>query len=935
MSELGIKYRFFRLLLIMIAFISVSFTGQVFGQNVIKYVALKGKLTSMVTNEHVGFVTITLRKSNETYKTISNESGLYFFSKLPAGTYNISFSSLNYNLKELEIVLSLDRALNISLEPMKRLLNEVYVTASESKGMTSSSIIDKKAMQLLQPSSFTDLLELLPGGRSIDPRLTRMNQIRLRESNNDDSNFDISSLGTAFYIDDAPINTTANMQTTSGFTVSDPNSSRNSTNKGVDMRSISTDQIEKVEIVRGIPSVEYGDLTSGLIKIDRKKGESALSARIKADGFSKLAAIGKGFSFPKQNLTLNADLDFLDSKSDPRDNYENYKRVTGSIRTEKFWQNNGRKITWGVAIDYATTVDNVKSDPDNSYALTDRYKSEFNGYGLSNKLSVLFKKKSLLKSIDIATKISYQQDKIDLAKWMQTRTAVILANSLVAGAHDASYLTPSYVANLVVDGKPLNAFVKASANLGFKSGMLSHRIKLGAETNYSKNFGEGQQYDLNYPANAAISARPRSYKSIPSMQNLSFFAEDMLDFTAGKHHFSVAAGLRGMGLLNMDDRYAIADRIYADPRINAKWYLPKIDIAGDALGITLGGGYGLQTKLPTLNQLYPDNKYIDLIQLNFYHNTQEFRKANVMTYIIDNANFDLRAAVNKKWEFNADAFYDGNRFSVTYFKENMSSGFRSASRYQALAYKKYDITSIDASNLTAQPALSDFKYQDLKEFYSYSIATNGSELIKEGIEYQFTSKRISSINTRFTINGAWFKTRYLSSLPLYSTIGTSVITDGKIRQYIGIYDQNEGYKRSQLNTNLSVDSYVPRLGLMLFVSVQSLWYTSRQDEYRTGVPVAYMDINENVYPYTASDVNDPILKWLNLNYTSTMFRKNRVPLDMQVNIKASKEFKNKARVSMFVNRILTYTPDYSFNGVTVRRQGFSSPYFGMELNFNL
>ncbi len=31
------------------------------------------------------------------------------------------------------------------------------------------------------------------------------------------------------------------------------------------MRSISTDDIESVEVVRGIPSAEYGNLTSGMI----------------------------------------------------------------------------------------------------------------------------------------------------------------------------------------------------------------------------------------------------------------------------------------------------------------------------------------------------------------------------------------------------------------------------------------------------------------------------------------------------------------------------------------------------------------------------------------------------------------------------------------------------------------------------------------------
>jgi len=54
----------------------------------------------------------------------------------------------------------------------------------------------------LQPSSFTDLLELLPGGYAQTPSLTGVNAIRLREASTSAlSNYETSSLGTAFVID--------------------------------------------------------------------------------------------------------------------------------------------------------------------------------------------------------------------------------------------------------------------------------------------------------------------------------------------------------------------------------------------------------------------------------------------------------------------------------------------------------------------------------------------------------------------------------------------------------------------------------------------------------------------------------------------------------------------------------------------------------------
>lgn len=204
---------------------------------------------------------------------------------------------------------------------------------SESKGGTSSSVIDRKAMEHIQPSSFADLLALLPGGSSSSPVLSAPNTIHLREIGISNDDYATSSLGTSFVIDGAPMRNDANMQYLPG---GDQLLERKLfINKGVDMRSISTDEIQHVEIVRGIPSVEYGDLTSGLVKIERKRGGKALTARFKADMDSKLFSVGKGFEIPDRGLTVNIGADLLDSKADPRNKLENYKRMTGRCASIK------------------------------------------------------------------------------------------------------------------------------------------------------------------------------------------------------------------------------------------------------------------------------------------------------------------------------------------------------------------------------------------------------------------------------------------------------------------------------------------------------------------------------------------------------------------------------------------------------------------------
>ena len=230
-------------------------------------------------------------------------------------------------------------------------LNEVVVTAQESKGLTSSSVIRRQAMEHLQPSSFADLLELLPGGRATTPSLSTPNNIYIREIATGNSNYSTSALGTSFVIDGAPISTNANMQYMAGAWDAAA-TNRDNTNAGVDMRAISTDDIEKVEIVRGIPSVEYGDLTSGLVKIERKRGGRDLGFRLKSDMGSKLMYVAKGWEWDRQNMSLNVSADYLNSKADPRNRYETYKRLTLSSRLSKGWQGDACSMRLNASIDY-------------------------------------------------------------------------------------------------------------------------------------------------------------------------------------------------------------------------------------------------------------------------------------------------------------------------------------------------------------------------------------------------------------------------------------------------------------------------------------------------------------------------------------------------------------------------------------------------------
>lgn len=275
-----------------------------------------------------------------------------------------------------------------AMEEMKgKELGEVVVTARESRGVTAASVIDRQAMAHLQPSSFTDLVELLPGFVSKDPDMGKANLINLRQAAQAaPDGYDTSSLGTSFVIDGVPVNTSAEMQTTADS----DRAGRLTAGKGVDMRSIPTDDIESVEIVRGIPSVEYGELTSGVVKIKRKQGVTGLEARFKADMQSQLFYIGKGFGMPAPGWTVNVSADYLDSRIDPRDNRQNFKRASASLRSNLKRQVKGKDLTWDSSLNYTGTFERDKNDPDLTVNNTiDYYTNDINSFSWNNTIVLL------------------------------------------------------------------------------------------------------------------------------------------------------------------------------------------------------------------------------------------------------------------------------------------------------------------------------------------------------------------------------------------------------------------------------------------------------------------------------------------------------------------------------------------------------------------
>lgn len=826
-------------------------------------------------------------------------------------------------------------------------LGEVVVTARASDGPVTSSIIGRDAMTHLQPNSIADLMELLPGGYAKDPNMGEANTITLRETGTmgaygaitKNNNYSISSLGTQFMVDGVPISTDANLQysplsdTQSSASSSTVENNRNITNRGVDMRSISTDDIESVEVVRGIPSVEYGNLTSGLINIKKIRRAIPLTARFKADGYSKLFSLGKGLQLDGEgNSILNVDLGYMDSKIDPTDNFENYKRVTGALRYTLCGDRKEKiKWQWNSAFDYSGSFDDSKSDPDINYGRVDEYKSSYSRLALTNGFNVKMPK-SWFKELDVNTLVSLQLDRLRQTRLVAPQRYGIVPLSWSDGENEAQAVYAEYTAHYLCDGKPFNAYVKVKGVMGFKTPYTLHTIKVGANWDLAKNFGRGQVYDMHHPLSVSgWSSRPRKYSDIPSLQNFSLFAEELMKANVGKCQLELMVGLRLNTLLGLERQFDMSGKYYADPRANLAWHLPKFKLGGKPMSISLNGGYGITTKMPTLNYLYPDKYYSNFICMAYYDtaNPEQDSKFVVHTYVQDPTNYHIKPARNHKWEIRLDMDWNDNRLSVDYFRESMTSGFRYSTIYGVYDYKSYDV-----SQMAAGKDYTTLPYENKRVLDGYQQSSNGSELVKQGIELAFTSQRIHCLRTRINVTGAWFHTRYTNSQPMYSPV-TTVIDGTAVRdKYVGLYDWNEGRENDRLNTNVTFDTQIPEWKLIFTTSVQCMWMIRTKQMWKNGTPMVYISSEDGqLHAYTEDSQDDPYLMQLVRTYNEDQFKPFTVPMSMLINLKMTKEIGKYMRLSFFANKILDYLPDYTANGKVIRRN--ASPYFGVEAGFTI
>ena len=855
--------------------------------------------------------------------------GKFRFTGTKGTEYTLNVSYLNHVDKEVKVKAGSPEPLVIVLEEQSYELAEVVVMADYKKNQGSTAVINQQALEHIQPTSVADVLSLIPGGLFRESSATGFNRISLRQSGSDDN----TSLGMAVVMDGIP-------QDNDGFRASIPGlstdeySDRLGMNRGIDLKTLSTDHIRKIEIVKGISSAKLGNLSSGVIQTTSKIGITPAQLRMKVDTLTKLIYLGKGFRISPKMGYLHTGIDYTSVYDDRRDPMSKYSRLTGQVTYNNSVDVGDKTLFLFFKLSEVYTLNQAKED-ELTQDYNESFRNKYSRTGASFKAQ-MYDLGKIVDNVEFIASADYTYDLIDRNRLVQTGTPLPSPLATEEGESEGIYLPSTYYSPFQIENKPLSLLTQLNAESLFETRSFRHKVIYGLSWKRTKNYGEGVMVDMTrppYPGNNEY-VRPVPNRSIPALSVGAAYAEEQLKHSNRWFDFELNAGVRFTQMFNLDTKYTELRKLQVEPRINAALSF-NIDLAGGkSLRNMFRFGFGQENKLPTLDYIYPDRVYKDMIVLNAYTKQDDpFNHLITYTKIYDVTNNSLRPNRNTKYEAGWDVEYEGYSLSLTFFKEHSDRGFESVAEYSPVRYTRY-VDPIDGQPIVGRrPEKEDYVADPYATFVDMDIVRNSMKVEKKGLEYLLRFPKIIPLSTTVEINGAYYDTRYSSGAPLQ--YHPAFRDDDRPQPYVGIYRRQDITRQRIFNTNLWFNTNIPRYKMIFTTFFQFIWLNEEMringDEY----PSAYFDTDGRMH--TVDDrilqsIKDGHTVWRHYHIYKEDFSET-LPVSLTVNFKVTKEFSRMIRASFFVNNILDINPLYK-NRYNQNVRVWQKSFFGAEMTFS-
>ena len=523
--------------------------------------SISGKVIDAKTSETIVGVGINLKDTG--IWTVTDEDGRFTIQNIPQGSCSLVFACLGYTDRTLDFKLSRNiESLTIKLEPNTLALKTVVVTAQRDKdGLNSSLQFSSNALEHLQISNVTDIGALLPGGKTINPDLTKDSPISLRDGGLSTGN---AAFGTAVEVDGVRIGNNASFGKMSG----------------AGTRNVSTENISSIEVITGVPSAEYGDLNSGMVRIHTKKGVTPYRITFSANPRTYLTSVSKGFDLKKNRGILNVSGEWTRATSKLTSPYTSYtRRGFSASYNNTFFKT--LKFESGLSANLGGM--NSENDPD---ALTGTFsKARDNSLRAYGSL-VWAVKKPWITNLKFDASVNYNDNYSQDHLYSSSASVMPAVHATSQGYYLASRLPLSYFSDRIVDSKELDLAASLKYEWFAKFDRVNSKLKAGAQWKSNGNVGQGEYY-LD-PDLSASGYRPRPYSDYPFMHNLAVYAEEALTIPVGRTKVELSAGLRMENIFVSGTEYKNVNSL--SPRLNAKWTLSDV--------VSIRGGWGVSEKLP-------------------------------------------------------------------------------------------------------------------------------------------------------------------------------------------------------------------------------------------------------------------------------------------------------------------------------------------------
>lgn len=835
----------------------------------------------------VPLVNVRIQIENTQSWTLSDRNGLFRIKYQPGETLVFNRS----NLISIQRTYSKLPTSKVAIE-MDRLSTRIAeVTISQKKKQYSEIEIREEALKNIQAFSVNEVLEQLPGQKLMNLNLNEFKPVAFRTvtpTTVSNEGFGNKSFGTSVVIDGIPLSNNENMQTYNstysslfspnniGFGVASGNNGYfSNANYGVDLREISTDNIEKIEVIQGVASARYGDLTSGVIAITQKKGETPLRAYGAFRDGTQEYNLSKGFKLSEKAGFLNVNVNYLDSNTNPRTKFNVYQRL--STHAIWSWNSPDRRLLNTFSVSYSSNLDDANFEQeDTSMKITSNKKRDLR---LSNTLKWRFQD-SFFDNLNF--RVSYSSGyQFSHDSQLVNIGGEVVGTSTKEGIFQGYYTPVSYRQTKEVEGKPIHLYSALDLGKKFQTGEWNHNTSLGIDFSLSDNKGQGrlgspetmQNQFANGAGGAGIAFRPYNFgDNVRAESQVGLYVEDNIYRKFDSVLFNLSFGLRAD---YQNENFLLA------PRINTYVIYNNFK---------LRGAFGVSSKSPSLNMIYTGPRVFDAVlgdvRLPGYYNLSV-----VQTFIDRADNKDLKPSRGIRSEIGADYKFPFGNVAITAFYNQLKDGF-TTQRYAT----KRDLAQIEfLYQGTQQPSYSVVGYSDY--YYLQNKASNNLESTDRGLELLSSIDRLFFNHLSLDIQASYTITK--------SNTNTDSFYKATLPSANEVYGLYKAYETTndQLLLGGALNYRIPKAGLIF--SLRSQHYLVDGSSFvNPNKPYAYLDRNLVKVLLTPEQIEDPSqfahIKSGNLNEVEKKLDK----VYHNLNLKITKEFANGFRLSFYGNNFL-------------------------------